>query len=145
MKKGYRIFVVVLLAVAVGSYAFGRFASRTSAVIVPPAERTAPSVSTHEISGTYSYREAPAHVGEYAVIEGTVVKVYTSKKGTTFFDYCTEYDTCPFSAVIFSSDAGKFGTLSAYAGRTLRVTGVISSYQGRAEIIIDNPSQIKAE
>lgn len=143
MKKEYWIFVAILLIIAAGSYAFGRSASRTSGIITPPAERTGTPTGPQKLSGTYSYADASQHIGEYAVIEGTVVSVYTSKKGTTFFDYCREYDTCPFSAVIFSSDASKFGALSAYEGKTLRITGVISSYQGRAEIIIDDPSRIE--
>lgn len=146
MKKQYWIFAVLLAVCAIGAYAFGQYSSKTSAVVSPSAMSekryaapTAPGVS----SGTFSYTDASQHIGEYATIEGTPVTIYTSKKGTVFFDYCKEYDACPFSAVIFSSDTTKFGNLSAYKGKTIRVTGSISSYQGRAEIIIKDPSQIE--
>ncbi len=67
-------------------------------------------------SGTYDYTEAPQHIGETATIVGTPVDIYTSKTDTTFFDYCSQYTSCPFSAVIFADDKAKFGDLSRYSG-----------------------------
>jgi hypothetical protein len=147
MKKEYWIFIVILAVIAIGAYAFGQYSSGTSGIVSPSAARSeqsaAASAGTQENSGTFQYTDASAHIGEYATIEGAPIDVYTSKKGTVFFDYCKEYDSCPFSAVIFSSDASKFGDLSSYQGKTIRVTGTISSYQSRAEIIIKDPSQIE--
>jgi hypothetical protein len=146
MKKGHWMLIALLAALAVGAYAFGRLSSQTSSVISPSGigSDTAPaSAGPQANAGTFLYADAAAHIGEYATIEGTPVTVYMSKKGTVFFDYCKEYDSCPFSAVIFSSDASKFGNLSGYEGKTIRVTGAISSYQGRAEMIIKDPSQIQ--
>ena len=147
MKKEYWIGIAVLAVVAVSAYAFGQYSSQTSGIVSPSAaevgERAAPGPQQN--SGTFDYTDAAQHIGQYATIEGTPVNVYTSKKGTVFFDYCTEYDSCPFSAVIFSSDVSKFRSLSAYQGKTIRVTGVISSYQGRAEMVIKDPSHIEIE
>ena len=53
------------------------------------------------------------------------------KGGVSFFDYCKSSTKCPFSAVIFASDLDKFGDVSKYE-RSLEVTGVIKSYQGKA-------------
>ena len=147
MKKEYWIFIALLAVVALGAYGSGKFSSATSGIISPSAgsKTSATSQKIGVSSGTFPYTDAGAHIDEYATIEGTIASVYTSKKGTVFFDYCAEYDSCPFSAVIFSSDAEKFGNLSAYQGKTIRVTGIISSYQGRAEIIIKNLSQIELQ
>ncbi|HEX8946730.1 MAG TPA: phospholipase D-like domain-containing protein, partial [Candidatus Paceibacterota bacterium] len=93
-------------------------------------------------SGTYSYTDAPQHIGETAAIYGTVVNVHTTKSGAVFFDYCTSYRTCPFSAVIFAGDTAKFGSLTRYQGKALTVTGPITSYQSHAEIVIKSPDQI---
>lgn len=99
----------------------------------------------------YGYAEAPRHIGERATVTGAVYKVYTAKSGTTFLDFCPAGKSgadgassggCPFSAVIFKSAAGKFGDLKQYK-REVGLTGVISSYQGGAEMILDDPSQIK--
>jgi len=92
--------------------------------------------------GTIDYTEAPAHVGDYASVRGTLVEAYTSASGTVFLDFCKSYKTCPFSGVIFADDAKKFGDLSRYAGSIITLTGKISSYQGKAEIVLSDPSQL---
>ena len=89
----------------------------------------------------YDYREAMEHIGEEAIVKGKVIKVYTSKSGTTFLDFCKDYSKCPFTAVIFASDADKFSNLKQYE-REVRVRGVIKSYNGKAEIIVESPEQL---
>ncbi|PIS43339.1 hypothetical protein COT23_01745 [Candidatus Kaiserbacteria bacterium CG08_land_8_20_14_0_20_50_21] len=92
--------------------------------------------------GTIDYTNAPAHIGEYASVRGTLIDAYTSASGTVFLDFCKSYKTCPFSGVIFADDAKKFSGLSSHEGTTVTLTGKISSYQGKAEIIISDPNQI---
>jgi hypothetical protein len=89
----------------------------------------------------YDYTEALAHIGERAAVNGTVLKVFTSKSGTTFLDFCEGFSDCPFSAVIFASDAKKFPDVSKLK-RKAKITGVIRSYQGKAEIILSDPEQL---
>ncbi|MGQ9745747.1 MAG: phospholipase D-like domain-containing protein [Dissulfurimicrobium sp.] len=90
----------------------------------------------------YDYTKAPDHIGEYAGVKGKVIKVYTSAKGTTFLDFCWNYRTCPFGAVIFPSSAKNFKDISRYEGRLITIFGQIKPYQGRAEIILNTPDQI---
>ena len=97
--------------------------------------------------GTINYTEAIKHVGSLASVRGTLVDSYISKTGTVFLDFCENYKTCPFSAVIFADDAKKFGLpgqgdLSSYVGKVITVTGKIVSYEGRAEIVLSSPSQL---
>jgi hypothetical protein len=92
--------------------------------------------------GTIDYTEAPNHIGDTASVRGTLVDAHTSKSGTVFLDFCKSYQDCPFSGVIFADDAKKFGDLSGYAGETVILTGKISSYQGKAELILASPSQL---
>lgn len=94
---------------------------------------------------TYDYTEAGEHVGETAAVRGTVVEVYTSDSGTTFFDYCRDYGNCPFSVVIFADDKDNFDDLSKYVGKTITVSGRISSYRGRAEMTLHDPGQISTQ
>jgi endonuclease YncB( thermonuclease family) len=89
------------------------------------------------------YTEAPNHVGEYACVSGKIDHVYISQKGNTFLNFCPDYKTCPFHAVIFSSDAYKFSNPKQYEGKTVEITGLIRAYKGRAQIILDDLSQIK--
>jgi endonuclease YncB( thermonuclease family) len=89
------------------------------------------------------YTEAPNHVGEYACVSGKIDHVYTSQRGTVFLDFCPDYKTCPFGVVIFNEDAHKFPNPEQYEGKTLEITGLIKSYQGRPEIVLNTPDQIK--
>ena len=89
------------------------------------------------------YTEASEQVGEYACVVGRVDHVYTSQKGTIFINFCSDYKTCPFGVAIFSSNAYKFPNPNQYEGKTVEITGLIRSYKGRAEIILNDPSQIK--
>ena len=92
--------------------------------------------------GTIDYTEASNHVGKYASVRGKLVEAYTSKTGTVFLDFCENYKTCSFSGVIFADDVKKFGDLSRYNGTTVTLTGKIVSYEGRAEIVLSDPSQL---
>ncbi len=89
------------------------------------------------------FQQARSHAGETGCISGYMLRAYTSKTGNTFLDFCADYRTCPFSSVIFASDRGKFGNLEMLAGREVQIRGLISTYQGRAEIIIHDPWQIR--
>jgi hypothetical protein len=92
--------------------------------------------------GMIDYTQASGHVGDYASVRGTLVDAYTSKSGTVFLDFCRSYKGCPFSGVIFADDVKKFGDLSTYEGNVVTLTGKISSYEGKAEIILSDPKQI---
>ena len=92
--------------------------------------------------GTIDYTDAPAHIGETASVRGTLIGAYTSASGTVFLDFCKSYKTCPFSGVIFADDVKAFGDLSSFTGQTVTLTGKISSYQGKAEVVLSDPNQI---
>lgn len=92
--------------------------------------------------GTIAYTDAPAHIGSVASVRGTLVDAYTSASGTVFLDFCKSYKGCPFSGVIFADDVKKFGDLSKYADTSITLTGKISSYQGTAEVVLSDPSQL---
>jgi hypothetical protein len=90
------------------------------------------------------FHDVGAHVGETGCISGRILRVYTSRAGNTFLDFCADYRACPFTSVIFSSDRGKFGNLQTLEGVPVEIHGPITTYQGRAEVIIRDPNQIRA-
>jgi len=110
------------------------------------SKNSASQAPSQNNSGIYDYTEAARHVGERAAVSGTVVDTYTSQKGTVFFDFCQSYKTCPCAAMISASTLAKypnqFSNLDDYNGKKVSITGIIKSYQGQAEIFIDDPSQI---
>ncbi len=102
----------------------------------------AASAATPVFAGTIPYTEAPSHIGEEARVTGTLLRAYTAKSGVTFLDFCKDYKTCPFTAVIFADDIKKFPDLDSYVGKAVTLTGKIKLYQGKAEIILEDSSQL---
>ena len=94
-------------------------------------------------SGCTDFHDASAHAGEVGCVSGRVLRVYTSRAGNTFLDFCSDYRTCPFTSVIFSSDKEKFGNLQSLAGQRIEIHGAITVYQEKPEIIVRDPEQIR--
>lgn len=114
--------------------------------------RGGPAAGSVSFSGTHSadasgacigLSEAATHSGEQACVSGRVLKVYTSRSGTTFLDFCADYRKCPFTSVVFGSDRQKFGNLETLTGREVEIRGRIAPYHGQPEIVISDPGQIR--
>lgn len=50
-----------------------------------------------------------------------------------------------YNGVIFSDDDGKFPEVDSLGGKTVDITGTIKLYQGRTEIILNDPAQIRTK
>lgn len=113
--------------------------------LAPSASSTSEPVVLQKasFSSCFSLEEASQHIGEEACVEGKLDHLYISQTETIFFNFCPNYQECPFQAVIFASRAGAFSDLGKYEGKNIQISGLIKTYQGKAEIIIDDPSQIK--
>jgi DNA/RNA endonuclease YhcR with UshA esterase domain len=75
-------------------------------------------------------------------VSGTIFHVKEGSNGVTFLDFCEDFEVCPFTVVVFSSDLRKIGNLRQLKGRSIQITGTIEEYDGRAEIILKNPRQL---
>lgn len=131
------VFLVLLLIVFVSRFQVGE---EDHSWIVE-LDKKSNATSTNEMP-EYDYKEAINHIGEMAIVNGTVASVFTSKKGVTFLDFCSTRTKCPFSVVIFASDREKFPDVSKYV-RQIKIKGIIKSYKGSAEIILTDPDQIQ--
>jgi hypothetical protein len=89
------------------------------------------------------FHQAAAHSGEQSCVAGRVLRAFTSRSGNTFLDFCDDYRNCPFTSVIFASDRGKFGDLTALQGRQVELRGKIQIYHDQPEIVLDDPAQIQ--
>ena len=90
--------------------------------------------------------DAKAHVGQTVTVEGVVSEVHTAASGrATFIDFGGRYPNNTFTAVIFSRDVTKFSNVDALDGKTVDVTGPVRLHNGRPEIILNDPGQIKAK
>jgi len=108
------------------------------------ASRSTPFAPVAAKSGVcLELSQAASHSGEQACVSGRVLKVFTSRSGTTFLDFCADYRNCTFTSVIFGSDREKFGNLQALTGRQVEIRGEIKPYRGQPEIVISDPGQIR--
>lgn len=126
---------LALLVVAVAAYRIG---ARHSA-------RLDSSHSSRQASqdGCVSIDEAKLHTGENTCVSGRVLRVFTSRSGATFLDFCQDYRQCPFTSVIFADQRAQFGNIADLEGRQVQLTGEITTYNGRPEIILREPRQIR--
>lgn len=86
--------------------------------------------------------EAAHHVGENKCITGRVVHVKVGSRGVHFLDFCSEQMACPFSVVVFPHDLKDVGDVRRLVGRLIEIHGPVKLYDGRAEIILSNVSQL---
>jgi DNA/RNA endonuclease YhcR with UshA esterase domain len=142
MKKNRLGYVLILILVAILAYYFGTMRNRVQLVKPGPFNASQFQSPSQKPVQVYDYTDAGNHLGEYAGVKGRILKVYQSRKGTIFFDYCEDYRNCPFSVVLFASNTGGVENPFQYEGKTITVTGLIKSYQGRAEIVLNSQSQI---
>lgn len=94
-------------------------------------------------SKSINYTDAPNHIGNQVVISGKVNNIFVSKTNTTFINFCKDYRSCPFSAVIFADDRSQFGDLQKLIGETVQISGVVNEYKGNPQIVLKDPSQLK--
>ena len=90
-------------------------------------------------------KDASRHIGERVVACAKVVGTrYLSRSGVTFLNLVEAYPASPLTVVIFDKDRAHFPTPpeKLYADKDICVTGQVTSYQGRAEIIITQPADI---
>lgn len=90
-----------------------------------------------------NYVNAKNYIGEHTCIEGKIDHIYISSKGNIFLDFCPDYRNCPFSAVIFKSYSYKFPDIKKYENKVVQIEGLVKTYKGRPEIVINDPNQIK--
>jgi DNA/RNA endonuclease YhcR with UshA esterase domain len=89
-----------------------------------------------------TFAEARQHIGKTQCIRGTVLHVQGGSNGVTFLDFCEDYETCPFTVVVFPGDLRKLGDVGQLTGRAVAIKGTVEEYNGRAEIILRHPQQL---
>lgn len=95
------------------------------------------------LAETIQPADAAKHVGQTVTVEGAVSNVHTTGSGMTFIDMGGRYPDNPFTAVIFSDDAGKFPDPDDFDGKTVDITGLVRLYKNKPEIILKSADQIK--
>ncbi len=99
----------------------------------PGAPVSPQPVNPKSSSACISYKDVNAHMGETTCVRGSVIS--TGKSGTTFFIY---FDNAgdSFYAVSFNH------TWDNLRGKCVEISGKLVLFRGRAEIILDDESQL---
>ena len=100
-------------------------------------------ITTGAPAATIPDSQAISHVGQTATVQGTVSNVHVSGKGTVFINFGDAYPNQDFTAVIFSSSAGAFGDVVRLDGKKLAVTGPITMWKGKPEMILRTPANLR--
>lgn len=91
---------------------------------------------------TISALEAKDNVGKVVTVKGFVADVYQSDR-VAYLNFVEKYPRNPFTAVIFPRSFEEFGDLYEYMGKNVAVTGIITTYKDKPQIILYNKSQVK--
>jgi len=90
-----------------------------------------------------SWRDAASYYGQHITVEGEIVATHKTKK-VCFLNFHHNYKK-HFTVVIFASEFYRFpdNIEDYYAGKHIRVTGLVKEYTGKPEIIVNDPNQIE--
>lgn len=90
-----------------------------------------------------SANDAAGYYGQSKIVQGLIVTTYNSGKAC-FLDFKYDYQN-GFVGVIFASAFAAFppSPESYYSNKEVRISGVVTQYQGHPQIIIESPNQIE--
>lgn len=101
------------------------------------------SVSTESVSlKKISAKEIKQYIGDSLNVTGYVAEVYLSDK-VAYLNMESKFPKNIFSCTIFSSKFYEFGDLSAFKGKNIEVTGKVTTFKNKIQIILNSKDQIK--
>ena len=88
--------------------------------------------------------EAVRYVGKHVEVRGFVVSVTTSPFGTAFINFGREYPNQTFAGFIAAdSKMATDDRIATLEGKIISITGTIELDEGKPEIRVTSPDQIK--
>ena len=104
------------------------------------------SSATSALAADLRPEDAKGHIGETATVCGVVASAQFEanvQDRPTLFDLGKPSPHAIFTAVIYRDNRSKFGSPeTALRGKRICVTGQISEYRGKPEIVLTDPSQL---
>lgn len=86
--------------------------------------------------------EAQDYNGKTVTVKGFVADIYQSEK-VAYLNFVKKFPDNPFTAVIFARQFEDFPDINKFRGKDVEVTGRVSIYKGKPQIILNSPSQLK--
>lgn len=91
---------------------------------------------------TISPLEANDYVGKVVTVQGFVAEVNKREK-VAYLNFVENFPENPFTGVIFESKFEEFGDLEVYRNRQVELTGRVTIYKGKPQIILEDKSQVR--
>jgi len=95
-----------------------------------------------ETAKAYSSAEAKDHINEEAAVSGYVADVVIRDR-VSYLNFDKKYPKNTFTGVVFEEKFGEVGDLEQYRNKNIELTGKITIYKGKPQIIINSKNQIK--
>jgi hypothetical protein len=89
-----------------------------------------------------SCNDASKHVGDSLTVRGYVADVFESEK-VSYLNFENKFPRNVFTCTVFAGSAGSFGELKKYSGRQVEVSGKITSYKNKPQMILWTEAQIR--
>jgi hypothetical protein len=86
--------------------------------------------------------EAAEYEGKMVTVKGFVADIYRSEK-VAYLNFVKKYPDNPFTAVIFARSFADFPDIDKYLNQEVEVTGIMSKYRGKPQIIVNSPDKLK--
>lgn len=106
--------------------------------LLPPNTATIAVTLPKEI-GT---AQAANYYDEDMVVTGKVVDV-SMHSTIAILDLDQPYPETPMTAVVFDENFGRFGDFQKYNGHNVEISGTITEYHDKPEVVMESPRQIK--
>lgn len=91
---------------------------------------------------TITSKEVKLHIGDSLNIEGYVADIYLSEN-VAYLNFENKFPKNIFMCTIFSGKIEEFGDLSKFKGKNVRVTGKITSYKNKPQVVLHSKDQLK--
>jgi hypothetical protein len=98
--------------------------------------------TTHSLPQKIGATEATNYFDQTMTVTGTVAQV-TVRPSIVFLNMDHPYPNSPFTLVIFSANAPKFGDLKSLNGKAVEATGEIKKYHDKPEMVLESTNQLK--
>jgi hypothetical protein len=85
--------------------------------------------------------EAGEYTGKTVTVKGFVADIYQSEK-VAYLNFVEKFPKNPFTAVIFASKFSDFPDIVKYRNKDVEVTGRVSMFKDKPQIILNSPKQI---
>jgi len=87
--------------------------------------------------------QAKDHIDANATVTGTIAEVNRTDR-IVRLNFDQPFPKQPFTAVIFASHTNEFGEVEKLKGKTVAVSGKITEYRQRPQIVLNSTNQLKA-